>query len=216
MKNKDFILFDLDGTLTDPGEGITNSVAYSLQKYGIEVSDKTSLYKFIGPPLIDSYMKYYSFSKEQSVTAVKYYREYFRDRGIFENSVYEGVPQLLEKLNQKGKKIILATSKPEEFAKQILEHFGIDKYFYFVAGATMDETRSQKHEVIAYVLEKCKIWDTQSAVMVGDREMDISGAKRLNLQAIGVLYGYGDRLELENAKADCIAESVEALEKILL
>ncbi len=216
MKNKSYILFDLDGTLTDPGEGITNSVAYALEKFGIAVEDRTTLYKFIGPPLIDSFIKYYGFSKEQAITAVDYYREYYRAKGIFENLLYSGIPQLLERLCSSGKRVILATSKPEGFAKQILEHFGISRYFYYVAGATMSETRTKKAEVIAYALEQCDITDRENAVMVGDREMDITGAHSTGLEAIGVLYGYGDNKELTAAGADRKAQNVEELEKILL
>ena len=216
MKSKEYILFDLDGTLTDPAEGITNSVMYSLEKYGITVSDKTELYKFIGPPLFESYMKYYGFSKEKALEAVEFYREYFRDKGIFENSVYKGIPELLRKLNEMGKKVILATSKPEEFAKKILKHFNLEKYFYFVAGATMSETRTKKHDVISYILEKLKIDDTQNTVMIGDREMDINGAHSLNMPAVGVLYGYGSLEELQGAKAEMIANTVKELEEILI
>lgn len=216
MKSKEYILFDLDGTVTDPAEGITNSVIYSLKKYGITVSDKTELYKFIGPPLFESYMKYYGFSKEKALEAVEFYREYFRDIGIFENRVYNGIPELLKKLNAKGKKVVLATSKPEEFAKRILKHFDLEGYFYFVAGATMSETRTKKNDVISYILEQLKINGEQNAVMIGDREMDINGAHSLKIPAIGVLYGYGSLEELQSAKADIIADTVENLEEILL
>ena len=216
MKSKEYILFDLDGTLTDPAEGITNSVMYSLKKYGIAVSDKTELYKFIGPPLFESYIKYYGFSKEKALEAVELYREYFRDTGIFENRVYDGIPELLKKLNEKGKKVILATSKPEEFAKRILKYFSLEDYFYFVAGATMSETRTKKKDVISYILEQLKIDGTQKAVMIGDREMDINGAHSLKMPAIGVLYGYGSLEELQDAKADVIADTVKNLGEILL
>ena len=144
----DIILFDLDGTLTDPGEGITNSVAYALGKYGIEVTDKKELYKFIGPPLKDSFMKYYGFSEEEAIKAIEYYREYFRDTGIFENKVYEGVEDMLSTIKESGRRIILATSKPEEFAVRILQHFGLKKYFNVVAGASMDSSRSKKGIVV--------------------------------------------------------------------
>ncbi len=214
MNNKSYILFDLDGTLTDPGEGITNSVAYALRKFGIAVEDKKSLYSFIGPPLIDSFTKYYGFSKQQAVKAVEYYREYYREKGIFENQLYDGIPELLKRLCKAGKTVILATSKPEPFAKQILEHFGIDQYFHFVAGATMGETRTKKSEVIAYALERCGISAKEKTVMIGDREMDILGAHSMGLEAIGVLYGYGDRGELETAGADRIVQNVEELRKI--
>lgn len=208
------VLFDLDGTLTDPGQGITNSVAYSLKKFGIEVEDKRELYKFIGPPLLDSFMKYYGFSEEKAETAITYYREYFRDKGIFENEVYDGIENLLNEIKESGRKIILATSKPEEFAKRILVHFGLDKYFDYAAGATMDTSRNKKGDVIAYALKESSC-NPQNAVMVGDRLHDILGAKENGLDSIGVLFGYGSREELENAGADYIAETVEDIMKYI-
>ena len=211
----DTILFDLDGTLTDPGEGITNSVAYALKKYGIEVSDKSELYKFIGPPLKDSFMKYYGFSEDKAVEAIAYYREYFRDTGIFENKVYDGVVNMLEALHAEGKKIVLATSKPEEFAVRILEHFDLSKYFTVVAGASMDSSRSKKGDVIAYAISLCSDFDKDSAIMIGDREHDIIGAKENNLKSIGVLYGYGDENELRTAGADYIVSSPANILKLV-
>ena len=203
----DTILFDLDGTLTDPGEGITNSVAYALKKYDIEVADKRELYKFIGPPLKDSFMKYYGFVESKAEEAIAYYREYFRDTGIFENRVYEGVEDMLKKLHDDGKKIVLATSKPEEFALRILEHFDLKKYFQVVAGASMDSSRSKKGDVIAYAISVCDNFHKDTSVMIGDREHDIIGAKENGLKSIGVLYGYGDENELKTAGADYIANS---------
>ena len=212
----DTILFDLDGTLTDPGEGITNSVAYALRKYGIEVSDRSELYKFIGPPLKDSFMKYYGFDEDKAEEAIAYYREYFRDTGIFENRVYEGVEDMLRGLQANGKRIVLATSKPEEFAIRILEHFGLRKYFTVVAGASMDSSRSKKGDVIAYAISLCESFEKYTAVMVGDREHDIIGAKENGLKSIGVLYGYGDEKELKTAGADYIVSSpIEVLSLIL-
>ncbi len=208
------VLFDLDGTLTDPGQGITNSVAYALKKFGTDVEDKRELYKFIGPPLHDSFRKYYGFSDKEAETAIVYYREYFRDTGIFENEVYVGIENLLEKIKASGRKIILATSKPEEFAVRILVHFGLDKYFDCMAGATMDSSRSRKGDVIAYALKESGC-NAENAVMVGDRLHDILGAKENGLDSIGVLFGYGDREELENAGADYIAETVEDILKFI-
>lgn len=209
------ILFDLDGTLTDPGEGITNSVAHALSKYGIEVSDKRELYKFIGPPLRDSFMKYYGFSENEALKAIECYREYFRDKGIFENKVYDGVEDMLRKLHTDGKKVVLATSKPVEFALRILEYFDLKKYFAVVAGASMDSSRSKKGDVIAYALSMCGDTDKSTAVMIGDREHDIIGAKENGLASIGVLYGYGDEAELKNAGADYIAETPEDILKLI-
>ena len=212
----DTILFDLDGTLTDPGEGITNSVAYALKKYDIEVSDRSELYKFIGPPLKDSFMRYYSFSEEKAEQAIAYYREYFRDIGIFENRVYEGVEDMLKALCDEEKTIVLATSKPEEFAVRILEHFDLKKYFNVVAGASMDSSRSKKGDVIAYAISLCEDFCKDTAVMIGDREHDVIGAKENGLKSIGVLYGYGNRAEMEAAGADFIVESIEELRNLLL
>ncbi len=203
----DCILFDLDGTLTDPGEGITNSVAYALCKQGIKVNDKKELYCFIGPPLSESFSKYYGFNHADALKCVEYYREYFRDKGMFENEVYIGVPQMLARLKDMGKRIVLATSKPEEFAKQILEHFDLIGYFDFVAGASMDESRNKKGDVIRYALES--VGYPENVLMVGDRKHDILGAKENCIASLGVLYGYGDREELEESGADFIAESVE-------
>ena len=207
------ILFDLDGTLTDPALGITNSVAYALSKWDITVSDRSELFKFIGPPLLDSFAEYYGFSDSQSRLALKYYREYFTDRGMFENRVYEGIPQLLSELKSRNKKLIVATSKPEEFAVRILQHFKLDGYFDFIGGASMDETRVKKADVIQYALDSCNIIDRSSVVMVGDRLHDINGAKLCGLPSIGVTYGYGSFDELKDAGADFIALSVEDILK---
>ena len=201
-----YILFDLDGTLTDPGIGITNSVMYALKKFGIEVEERASLYKFIGPPLMDSFQNFYGFTKEESELALKYYREYFRPKGLYENHVYDGVEDLLRELKASGKKIIVATSKPEEFAVEILKHFNLYQYFDFVGGASMDEKRVKKSDVIAYALEKGDVTDLDAVVMIGDREHDVYGAKQIGVDSIGVLYGYGDYEELEQAGADYIVE----------
>lgn len=212
----EYILFDLDGTLTDSGIGIINSVEYALEKCGIEVKDKNELYKFVGPPLTDSFERYYDFSKEEANTAIKYYREYFREKGMFENLVYDGIEKLLKELKVNNKKLIVATSKAEVFAKQILEHFNIAEYFSYIAGSNLDGTRVKKAEVIKYALESCNIEDLSKTIMVGDREHDIIGAKEVGLKCIGVLYGYGDRDELEKAGADLIVETVSDVGEVLL
>lgn len=214
--NVKYIFFDLDGTLTDPGEGITNSVAYALKKYGIEVSQKKSLYKFIGPPLINSFMEHYGFTKEQAATAIDYFREYFSTKGIFENRLYDGITPLLKDLKAKNLQIVLATSKPEKFAVQILKHFEIYSYFDFIAGATMSENRTDKAEVIAYALKELNLTDTSSILMVGDREYDISGAHFHNIKAIGVEYGYGSLEELTASDADFTAKTVKDLHNLLI
>ena len=212
----DVILFDLDGTLTDPGEGITNSVAHALEKFHILVPERRELYKFIGPPLYESFMRFYGFDRQQALLAVDYYREYYRDRGIWENEVYPGIPALLAKLRGAGKRLLVATSKPEEFALQILEHFELRQYFELVAGSTMDSSRVEKADVIAYALEQEGIAPSPSVVMVGDREHDVLGARKAGLDCIGVLFGYGDEPELKKAGAAHIAATVEELAGLLL
>lgn len=216
MQHYDIILFDLDGTLTDPGLGITNAVAHALRRFGIPVPPRTELYKFIGPPLVDSFMEYYGMTKEQADTAVVYYREHYRDTGLFENAVYDGIDTMLARLTAAGKTPVLATSKPEVFARRILEHFDLDRYFRFVAGATLDGSLSTKGDVIAHALNLCQPEDLRRVVMVGDRKHDILGAKENGLDSIGVLYGYGDRPELEQAGATYIAPTVAELEALLL
>ena len=212
MKN---IFFDLDGTLTDPAEGITNSVAYALSKFGIEVSDRRELYRFIGPPLVDAFMEYYGFPKADAERALAFYREYFAPKGIFENAVIQGIPELLSKLGEQGKRLFVATSKPEPFAVQILEHFSLNGYFEGIYGSTMDETRNKKDAVIAYALEVSGV-DKVDTVMVGDRHHDIDGAKKNGMRSVGVLFGYGSRAELEGAGADAIAATVDELQKMLI
>lgn len=212
----DYYFFDLDGTLTEPAEGITNSVAFALRKFGIEIKTRAELQKFIGPPLIDSFMEFYGFTREKAEKAVEYYREFYRETGIYQNKVYEGIPALLNLLCEKDKKIILATSKPEKFANQILEHFGLYKYFHLVVGATMDEKRSRKDEVLAYAIEKSGISDISSAVMIGDRKFDIEAAHKYGMEAVGVLFGYGTIEELKTAGADYIAATPNELKNLLI
>lgn len=209
-------MFDLDGTLTDPMLGITRSVQYALKSYGIQETDLRALCPFIGPPLKDSFMKYYGFSEEKALEAIGRYREYFAGKGIFENQVYEGIPEMLGKLKDKGKRLLVATSKPEEFAVRILEHFHLEPYFDWVCGASMDEKRVRKGEIIAYALEKAGIEDAAMAVMVGDREHDVAGARENHMDCIGVLFGYGSREELLSAGAVKLAGSVEELGEHLL
>ena len=210
------IFFDLDGTLTDPGVGITNSVAYALKKLGIDVHSRESLYKFIGPPLRVSFEEFYGFDDNKSELGVKYYREYYTDKGIFENEVYPNIPDLLEALKNNGRTIILATSKPEIFAERILEHFNLSRYFDCICGSSLDKTRTTKSDVISYALKTADITSTESCIMIGDREHDIFGAKANNLRSVGVLYGYGSEDELRTAGADYIVSSVDKIKNFLL
>ncbi|MBO4107200.1 HAD family hydrolase [Streptococcus suis] len=209
------ILFDLDGTLTDSGLGIINSVAYALESMKIDESDPENLSRFIGPPLYESFSRFYQLNPADTQAAVDAFRIYFKKRGMFENQLYDGVIPLLEALTEAGKTLVISTSKPEIFAKQILEYFGIAPYFYVIAGASLDSSRISKTDVIAYALAQLD-YNPQTTIMVGDREHDIFGAKANQLASIGVLYGYGDREELELAGANFIAQTVDDLQKFLL
>ena len=211
---KQYLLFDLDGTLTDPMVGITSSVQYALEKFGIHVRYLKELIPFIGPPLDDSFQEFYGLSPEDAKKAVEYYREYFVPKGMFENEVYPGITEMLGRFVEAGFTLIVATSKPTAFAKQILEHFGLSEYFSFVGGSELDGTRKKKAEVIAYILETCAI-KPQEAIMIGDRKHDIEGAKLCGLESVGVLYGYGSEEELIKAGADYIVKDEKALEEYL-
>ena len=203
----DYVFFDLDGTLTDSGEGIMNSVQHVLEHWGIEEPDRGKLRRFVGPPLVDSFAKFYGFPEERMSEMLRVYREYYTDKGMFENEVYEGIPELLKGLRAKGSKLVVATSKPELYSVEILKHFGLFEYFEYVSGATMDEKRVKKDEIIEFALNALGITDRSRCVMVGDREHDIIGAKHAGIASAGVLYGYGDLEELLAAGADFIADT---------
>ena len=211
-----YVLFDLDGTLIDSEQGITESVAYALSKYGIPVHDRKELLPFIGPPLLQSFSIFYGFDAEKSAEAVAYYREYFGEFGVYQNRVYDGIEELLQKLKAAGKTLLLATSKYEYYAIKILEHLNFMQYFTFVAGSLKDGGRASKAEVIDYVLKQQKISDFSKAVMIGDRKHDIDGAKTVGIDSIGVLYGFGDREELSSHGATYIAENTEKIYQILI
>ena len=211
----DYIFFDLDGTLTDPEVGITTAVQYSLKKFGIEVEDRRTLIPFIGPPLYQSYMVYYGFDEQKALKAVEYYREYFSVIGLFENRVYDGAKELLEKLVAMKKTLVVATSKPEEYTIRILEKFNLRKYFTFVAGATFDSSRVKKGDVIKYALENVGVSDVSKVVMIGDREHDVLGAKEHGIVSIGVTFGYGDLDELNRAGATYIAQDFNEVLEII-
>ena len=215
-KDYEYILFDLDGTLTDPKEGITKSVAYALESFGIHVEDLDSLCKFIGPPLKESFMVYYELDDAQGDQAVEKYRERFAVTGLFENKVYPGIREMLELLKEQGKTLLVATSKPSIYARQILEHFDLMKYFTFLSGSELDGTRVDKAEGITYALQENKIQDLSKVIMIGDREHDIIGANKNGIDSIGVLYGYGCREEFEKNHASYVAKQVEELKEILL
>lgn len=218
----DYILFDLDGTLTDPKIGITSSVQYALRAFGIDEPNLDKLEPFIGPPLTDSFMEFYDFTKEQAQQAVVKYRERFDKQGIYENTMYEGIDKMLSALKEGGKILSIASSKPTPLVTRVLEHFRIKQYFDYIVGSEFDGTRSKKEEVVAYALEQMAP-DLQDArerkarvAMVGDRKFDVEGAKAFGLTSVGVSFGYASEGELEAAGADYIVDTVSELEELLM
>ena len=211
-------LFDLDGTITDSALGIINSIRYALAKYRLPIPPEEVLRTFVGPPLKEQFQAVCGLTEEEADHMVEAYREYYTDKGIFENCVYEGVPEMLEKLQKSGARILMATAKPERFAKQIAEYFDFAKYFEFIGGACMDGRRTDKYEVIEYVLGSCGIGEKErkQAVMIGDRSHDMIGAERAGLHSLGVLYGYGSSEELKAAGAEMFAETPEKVCEILI
>lgn len=207
---KKYFLFDLDGTLTDTGEGIMKSAQYALDDFGIKNEPEENLRRFVGPPLDASFREFYGLSQEQALKAVEKYRERYREKGVFESPLYPGIKELLEELSQKAQ-ICLATSKPLVFARQILELRGVERYFTHMVGANLDGTMTDKAQVIGEVLRRLENPPKEQAVMAGDRLHDILGAKAQNVESIGVRYGYAGKNELEEAGADYIVSTVEEL-----
>lgn len=209
------VFFDLDGTITDSAEGILNSVEYALKKLGITNYERSKLYGFIGPPLMVSFGEFFGLSEEKCKEGVRLYREYYSKKGIYENRLYDGIIPLLEKLKAAGINIVLATSKPHEFAEEILHYFGIAQYFDHIAAAEMNGKRNEKSEIIAYALEISGA-EKSKTVMVGDRRFDVLGAKAMGISSIGVLYGFGTEDEIIKAGADYTAKTPESVLEIVL
>ena len=208
----DHALFDLDGTLTESAPGITNAAAYALKAFGVE-AEPAELEFFVGPPLHGSFVRC-GLSDAQAAEAITVYREYYVAKGMFENAPYAGIEETLRRLKDAGMRLIVATSKPEPFAEQILERYGLAGYFSVIAGSTLDETRTQKPEVIEYALARAGVTDRRRAIMIGDRSYDVDGAKATGLDAMGVLYGYGCAQEF--AQAEYVAETTSDIADILL
>ncbi len=220
-----YILFDLDGTLTDPKIGITTCVQYALHKMGIEEPNLDKLEPFIGPPLKDSFCEFYGMTEEEACQAILYYRERFSSIGLYENEIYPGILQLLDALKKADRKTAVASSKPTVFVRKILEHFQISIYFDVIVGSELDGTRSRKEEVVEEALRQLvpDDWNdkrqtvlSEHIVMIGDRRFDVEGAKEHRVASIGVDYGYASEGELEEAGADIVVETVEELSKVLL
>lgn len=206
------ILFDLDGTLTESGEGITKSVQYALEKIGKPESDLEKLKVFVGPPLLDQFMKYADLDEETARKAVEYYRERYADTGIFENQVYPGVENMLSVLKNKGYRLAVASSKPEYFVKKVLDHFHLTDYFEVIVGSEMNGARTGKAEVIEETLRRLGLsGHAGEAVMIGDREHDVLGAAACGMKCVGVTYGYGSEEELTTAGALKTADSADGV-----
>lgn len=210
-----YIFFDLDGTLTDPQEGITNCVKYALESFGITETDDSKLMRFIGPPLVYSFREYYGFDEEKSLRAVEKYRERFSSVGLFENRVYDGIYDVLQTLTDSAHVLVLATSKPKVFADRIMAKYRLRPYFKLICGSELDGTRNDKDEVIEYALSELGC-PRGKVIMVGDRKHDIIGAKKCGIASCGVRFGYAEEGELEKAGADFIAEDMEDMLNILM
>ena len=216
MKKFSYILFDLDGTLSDPKEGITKSFQYALKHFGIQVENLDELEPVIGPPLKSSFMNFYHLNEKDAIVAIEKYRERFGKIGLYENEIYPGIKELLEELVEKGYQIAIASSKPTEYVEQICEHFEIKQYFHHIIGSFMDGRRVEKEEVVEEAIIQFGNVSKEEIIMVGDRKFDVTGAHDRGLKAIGVTYGYGGKEELTEAGADFLANSVGELRNLLL
>lgn len=214
----DYILFDLDGTITDSSEGIINCVIYALEAAGTAVPERSRLFRFIGPPLVEGFQEIAGMTKEEAVQATAKYRERYGVIGLFENKLYEGIEQLLKELKSQGKVIALATSKPETYSIRILQHFHLMKYFDVVVGSTLEGKRNHKKDVITEVFQRLKISEEEKkkVLMIGDRKQDVEGAKACGIDCVGVYYGFAESGELEEAGADYIIQDMESLKKLIL
>lgn len=209
-----YLLYDLDGTLTDPMQGITRSVQYALNHFGIEVTDLQTLCPFIGPPLADSFREFYHLTDAQITEAVDCYHEYFVEKGIFDNKLYPGIPELLSGAVEAGCINVMATSKPEPLAQQIAEHFDFAQHFHLICGSLYDGRRPTKTDVIRHALAELQI-APHEAVMIGDRRFDIEGAAAVGIASIAVQWGYASPGELDAAHPDFTVGDVESLRKLL-
>ena len=207
----EYVLFDLDGTLTDSEQGIINAALYALDKYNITVNEISELRKFIGPAIQEAFSINYGFEEEETEEIISTFREYYSEKGAYENKVYPGIIELLEELKKRNKKLAVVSSKADVFTHKILEHFDLLKYFDYVASASLDNTKTKKVELISEIIEHFDVDDLDKVVMVGDRKGDIRGAAESGIASIAVLWGYADEGEIEKHKPDYVAEKVEDL-----
>lgn len=207
MNKFKYILFDLDGTLIDSGKGIINAVKYALKKYGIDETNEALLRSFVGPPLNQQFAKCYGFSAEKSLEAVMVFREYYETKGILENEMYKDIDKVLKHLKEQGNFLMVATSKPEKFAHNILAQHDLEKYFDFIGGSLVDGSRVTKIQVLDHVLKTNEINNADEVLMIGDTKYDMIGAKNFNLKTVAVTYGYGTKEELLAAKPDFVVDT---------
>ncbi len=220
MRRPDVVLLDLDGTLTDAGPGIVNCIRYALDDMGIAHPDDATMRTFLGPPLADTFGRHFGMSEADTAYAIEKYRERHHDVGLFENAVYDGIPELLQQLGDADVVLAVATSKPTYSATRILEHFDLDQYLAFIGGADLAGVRHDKAAVIDHTLEELdalgRSTDGARIVMIGDREHDVHGARAHGIDTIGVLWGYGSADELLGAGAVQLVESPQALRAVLV
>lgn len=216
MKEYSHIVFDLDGTLADPKIGIVNSIKFALKKLNSAELDESILHKFIGPPLQDSFMKHCGFDEQKTNEAIAYFREYFSEKGIFENHLYPYVPQLLLELSLKEKNCYIATTKPTIFAKQIVDHFKIGVYFTDIEGSRMDTPEEEKTPILKRLLERNAEINSENGVMIGDRKYDMLAGQAHKIDTVAALYGYGQKQELEAAGAFYFAKDIDEVSTIIL
>jgi phosphoglycolate phosphatase len=208
------IFFDLDGTITDSSLGITNAIIYARKKWGMPPGTNADYYKFIGPPMPESYEQFWGMSHQDALAFLADYRAYFSTVGLFENQVYPGMPELFQALKAAGRHLYVATTKPTEFSQRIAEKFGFSQYFDMISGAGMTDQNS-KYQVIENARRACSV-PMENAVMVGDKLHDVEGAHAHSIPCIGVTYGFGGREELTEAGADYIVDTVDQLKALLL
>ncbi len=215
MNKYEYLLFDFDGTIADNSEGVCKSFAYALSKYGITVENLDDLIPVMGPPLKDSFMELYGFDEEKAEEAVQKYRERYAVKGLMEYHIYDGIDELFTKLRQSGYKLVLATCKPENFARKILDDASLTHHFHFIAGADMQGNISHKEDVLNYIVNSLNISDVSKCLMIGDRKFDLIGAKEFGMDALGVLYGFGDLNELSSYPSIGIAKTVGDISNML-
>lgn len=211
---KEFLLFDLDGTIIDSKDGILEAVQHTLFQYGIK-EEKESLIDYVGPPILDALARFHRFTPEDAQKATAEYRRYYAAHGMEKNELFPGIREVLEAFLQKGKKLAVATSKPVEVAVPVLQNLGLTSFFLLIGGSTLSGERPHKIDVIRYLLKELEIDDLKRVVMIGDRSYDMEGAKLAGIDAIGVLYGYGGLEELKKSGAACIAETPEDLLRLI-